>query len=146
MLANLLSEDKSHHNKGTISCELAVSVLLVEVMYADHQLDESERSMIADLLKRLYGLSDIDARRHIATAEAVMTDAVSLHQYTSSVNARLSYSDKILLIEGLWHVVYADGQVDKYEEHLVRRIADLIYISHKDFIKAKHSAQEAAKC
>ena len=142
----LLAENKSPHCKGAISRELAVTVLLVEVMYADHKLVESERSEIAGLLTDLYGLTDTDAQRHIVMAEAVMDDAVSLHQYTSSVNTLLSYSDKLLFIESLWRVVYADGQVDKYEEHLVRRIADLIYVSHNDFIKAKHSAHEAAKC
>jgi len=124
------------------SIEFSVAILLVEVMHADHQLDEQEKIIVIQLLTIQFEIDEIAAQDLFDRANKKVNGVVSLHKYTSHVNSDLSYDDKQLLMKNLWSVVYSDGRVDKYEEHLVRRISDLIHVSHKDFIKAKHLAQE----
>lgn len=133
---------KSATSDDADNLKFAVAILLVEVMHADHQLDEQEISMVIQLLQQQFGLDETAARALFSNANQKMKDVVSLHQYTSLINARLSHQEKKIFMTNLWRVVYADGQVDKYEEHLVRRVAGLIHIGHKAFIKAKHLAQE----
>lgn len=123
------------------SIELAVAILLVEVMHADYQLDEREGAMVVRLLQGQFEMTEPEAIELFAMASEKMKHAVSLYQYTSRLNRALSYQQKQNFMINLWRVVFADGQVDKYEEHLVRRVADLIHLSHKDFIKAKHFAE-----
>lgn len=132
------TEESIHDN----NIEFAVAILLVEVMHADHQLDEQEQTMIVTLLQQQFSLNIAEAMGLFEKANQKMKDAISLHQYTSQINSILSYQDKQALMINLWRVVFSDGQVDRYEEHLIRRVADLIYISHKDFVKARHIAEE----
>ena len=74
-------------------------------------------------------------------AEDRVKDVTSLHEFTSLLHGRLSNEEKVMLIEQIWRIILADDYVDKYEEHLVRRIAELLYVSHSDYIRAKLSAQ-----
>jgi len=140
------SSDKSVEKGNAESLEFSVAILLVEVMHADHQLDEQEISMVIQLLQQQFELDEAAARNLFSQANEKMKDVVSLHQYTSHVNATLSYQEKKILMTNLWRIVFSDGRIDKYEEHLVRRVADLIHVGHKDFIKAKHIAQENPVC
>ncbi len=129
-------EDDEHRLK------LAVTILLVEAMHADHELDEQEEILIVQIIKKQFALDELEARKLFSSANKRMEGAVSLHEYTSYIHSTLNYHDKQQLMINLWNVVLSDGHVDKYEEHLLRRISDLIHLSHKDFVKAKHQAQK----
>jgi uncharacterized tellurite resistance protein B-like protein len=41
----------------------------------------------------------------------------------------------------MWKVAYADGSVDKYEAHIIRRISDLIHLPNSQFVRAKQEAR-----
>ena len=112
-------------------------------MHADHQSDRQEQQMIVKLLQQQFELDKFHAMELFSKANEKMKDVVSLHQFTSQVNSALPYKQKQALMVNLWRVVFSDGRIDKYEEHLIRRVADLIHLSHKDFIKAKHLAEES---
>jgi len=124
------------------SLRFAVAILLVEVIHADHQIEEQEISMVINVLQQQFEIDESAARDLFEKANEEMKDVVSLHQYTSHINSALSSSEKQNLMTNLWRVIFSDGQVDRYEEHLVRRVADLIHVSHKKFINAKHLAQK----
>lgn len=138
--------DKFSEEDESESVKFAVAILLVEVMYADHEMDERETSMVMQILQKQFELDEASARSLFSKADEQVKDVVPLHQYTSYLGAKLSYEDKQTFMTNMWRVVYADDQVDKYEEHLVRRVADLIHVRHKDFIKAKHRAQQDPVC
>ena len=70
-----------------------------------------------------------------------MTQATDYHQFTSLIAKNFDQAQKIKVIEYLWMIAYSDYQLDKHEEHMVRRIADLIYVPHKEFLQAKHRVQ-----
>lgn len=144
ILGSIFLPSRAHENTEIADdIQFSVAVLLVEVIHADHVLHEQEQRMVIDLLRRQYALDEAAATELFSRANEKMKDAVSLYQYTSLINSKLSYRQKFEFMTNLWRVVFADGQVDRYEEHLVRRVADLIYLAHKDFIRAKHLANES---
>lgn len=147
ILGNIISSTSSHgHIDESVDVHFAVAILLVEVMHADHVLHDHEQEIVLKLLKQQYALNEAEAMDLFTRANKKMNDVVSLHRYTSMLNSKLLHEQKFKLVTNLWRVVLADGQVDKHEEHLVRRVADLIYLGHKGFIKAKHLAIESPIC
>ncbi len=124
---------------------LAAAALLVEVARADFEQDAAEEQAMAMLLKNTLGLEaeDIDALLH--NADNAVDNATSLYEFTRLINDHYSYDDKRALIQALWQVAFADASLHKYEEHLIRRVAELIYLTHEDFIRTKHAARTAAE-
>jgi uncharacterized tellurite resistance protein B-like protein len=96
-------------------------------------------------LQRRFSLSSAETEELAKLAEQEAGDAVSLYQFTALINRHFAASDKVRVIEMLWQVAYADGKLDRYEEALVRKIAELIHVPHRDFIQAKLRVQSAGK-
>ena len=125
--------------------QLATAALLLEMMQQDHQVNDSEREAVVQTLKKKFDLDEEETRKLIALARQEAEEAVDYHQFTSLIAREYSQEQKIRVIENLWSVAYADGHLDALEEHMIRRIADLIYVSHRDFIKTKHIAERSAR-
>jgi uncharacterized tellurite resistance protein B-like protein len=142
-LANLFRIGDPLH-EGSVPVEhqrrLAAAALLIETARADFTQDGVEEASMAAVLEESLGLTrdEIDDLLHLAGEE--VDAATSLYQFTRTVNDHFRPQDKAALIEDMWRVAWADGDVDKYEEHLIRRVADLIYVSHEDYIRSKLSA------
>jgi len=116
---------------------LAVASLLVEVLRADYETAPAERAQVVESLRGLLGLDATSCAELLADAEREVDGAHDLHQFTSELNRSLSPEEKFELVEQLWRVAQADTIVHKYEEHLIRRVADLLHVSHREFIAAK---------
>ena len=139
MLEKLLSffqqeEEKSEGHKP----ELAAAALLVEIMNADDNLSYEEAESIKSILFDTLYLTEEVASELLVTAKKQVNDANDLFQFTEVINANYSQEEKVSLIESLWKVAYSDKQLDKYEEHMIRKISDLLYVSHSDFIKTRN--------
>lgn len=117
--------------------ELAAAVLMVEVARADFDEDARELDVVRRQLGQRFKLADSEIDSLLAEARQTADREVSLHRYVSTLNDELDYDDKIAVLEMLWQVAYADGVLEKHEEHLMRRYADLLYIPHRDWIQAK---------
>lgn len=124
----------------THSLELAAAVLMMEISLADASIADEERAIVQQAMRFSFHLSEEEALALVELAETEVNHAISLHEFTSLLNQKLSADEKIRLVESLWQVAFADQVLDKYEEYFVRKIADLLYVSHKDYIKAKHKA------
>lgn len=124
--------------------ELAAAALLVEIMNADHKLSAEESKSIKSILFETLFITAEVADELLATAKKQVHEANDLFQFTEVINTNYSYDEKVSLIESLWKVAYSDKQLDKYEEHMVRRIADLLYVSHSDFIQTKNRIKAAS--
>jgi uncharacterized tellurite resistance protein B-like protein len=116
---------------------LAVAALLVEVLRADYDVSAPERRQVLDSIGRLLELEPAESEALLLSAERQVDGAHDLHQFTSELNRTLSHEDKLHLLEQLWRVAQADEAVHHYEEHLIRRVADLLHVSHREFIVAK---------
>jgi len=119
------------------SLRLATAALLIEAVRADTHVMDIELKAVREGLGRKFAINEEETAELIALAQAEADGAVSLYEFTSLIDKGFKYGDKKHIIELLWEVVYADDLLEKHEEHLVRRIADLLQVSHRDFIEAK---------
>jgi uncharacterized tellurite resistance protein B-like protein len=115
---------------------LATAALLIELSKADFEQDSAERDAIQHLLQR-DGLSDDELDELLELAEQQFAEDNAYHPYTSLINEHYSPEQKVELIETLWQVALADGEISKYEDHLIRKISELIYVPHREFIRTK---------
>jgi uncharacterized tellurite resistance protein B-like protein len=128
----------THSDPAIVSgVNLAVAALLVEVLRADYDVTEGERQQVVDSVTRLLGLDPEASAAIVAEAERHLDQAHDLYQFTSRVNRTYSDAEKLELLEALWRVAHSDQAVHKYEEHLIRRVADLLHIPHAGYITAK---------
>lgn len=117
--------------------QLAVAALLIEVATADHVMDSVELDALISLLERKFSLPHEQLVELAELAKSEAAEATSLYQFTQLINNECSNPEKFELIKGMWEIAYADNQLDKYEEYVIRKVADLIHISHSEFIRAK---------
>lgn len=117
--------------------QLAVAALLIEVATADHVMDGTELNALINLLERKFSLPHEQLLELADLAKTEAAEATSLYQFTQLINGECTASEKFELIKGMWEIAYADNQLDKYEEYVIRKVADLIHVSHSDFIRAK---------
>lgn len=120
---------------------LAMAALMLEVAESDYKEHPEEKLVLVDLAKKSFDLDENEANELVELAQKEHADSTDYFQFTSLINQHYNASQKIDLIENLWRIAYADNELHKYEEHVIRRIADLIYVSHKDFIASKHRVQ-----
>jgi len=117
--------------------ERVSAALLVEIARADHQLDDSEVQSIATALKKSSSLAHEEIDTILSDAIVDADSAVSLHEHVRLVNEHFSRQQKVLLMEQMWRVAVADGNIDQYEDYTIRKLSDLIYIRHSEFIQTK---------
>ncbi len=126
------SEEISEH-----SLQLATAALLIEMMRADAETSSQEQNAITDTIREKFHLSMEETETILRLAEEEISRATGYFEFTSLINKGYTYEQKIKVVEHLWEIAFSDAVLDKYEEHMVRKIADLIHVSHKDFIGAK---------
>lgn len=122
---------------------LASAALLLEVSHADFNVQDEELESIANSLTTRFNFSKQEVENLIELAKNEQESHVSIHPFVKIINDGCSAEEKVLLMEDLWRVAYADDKLDKYEEYQLRKIADLLYIRHSDFIKSKLKVIEA---
>lgn len=120
---------------------VASAALMIEMMRMDGEITGPERERVLHALEHKFGLSPVETAELVRLAEEEAREATDYYQFTSLIKDRLSLAQKERLIEHLWAVAYADGELHQYEEHLLRKIADLLYVPHKSFIAAKLRAK-----
>jgi len=142
-IKNFFEKNMSPEGNGDLEHELklATAALLIEMMYQDDQVNEKEIDAAKKALTEKFGLTDDEYHALFALAEEEVREAVDYHQFTSLIAREFTQAQKIKVVELLWSVAYADSHLDALEEHMVRKIADLIYVSHRDFMKTKHKVQ-----
>ncbi len=134
-----LQDTADHGRTGADNrVELAAAVLMVEISLADSSFDDNELAVIKSVLLNHFSIPTGQVDELIDLARHEVDLAVSLHEFTRMLNDNLDAAEKIRIIESLWRVAFADAVLDKYEEYYIRKIADLLYISHKDYIMTKH--------
>ncbi len=137
LLSNFSNQEEEIKDEKISSLDKACSALLIEVAYADKIFDESEINSLKESLKETYNIDEEIINQLISDAKKTVDESTSLYEYTRVVNDEFDYSDKLELLSRIWKLAFADGNLDKYEDHLIRKISDLIHISHSDFIKSK---------
>ena len=122
--------------------ELATATLLAEVARLDGSITPAEREAVLAAVRDRFHLSDEEAQSLIGLAEAEAREATDYYQFTSLIRERYSQEERQEIVELLWRAAYADRVLSAHEQHLIRKIADLLYVSHPAYIAAKMRAKE----
>lgn len=117
---------------------LAVAALFIEVTESDYRQSPEEKHALLKVVRDHFGLAVEEANRLISMAKAEQAESTDNFQFTTLINKNYNPEQKIRLIEGFWRIAFSDQELHMYEEHLIRRLADLLHVSHGDFIAAKH--------
>ena len=132
-----ISEDELEHQ-----LQLACAALMIEVLYADYSVNQDELDILRKTLQDNFAISSAEAIELIQLAEEERSESTDYYQFTSLINEFYTQQQKRDLVTRLWQMAYADKTVHKFEEHLVRRLADLLHVPHSAFIQSKHLASE----
>lgn len=125
----------------TVDINHAAAALMVEIMAADHQWDDIEAQQIKTLLNSQLGITEQEADEILEEASEKQKSAHDLYQFTSVINEHYNNDQKYQLLKQLWMVAFADGQIDRYEEHMIRKLSDLLHLPHSKFIQTKIDAR-----
>jgi uncharacterized tellurite resistance protein B-like protein len=136
-LKELFSIDALPDSHNTQRLELAAAALLIELSKADYRRDAREQQAIVAAIRSTYHLDEATIGELLRDAEIASDSATSLYEFTSVINSQCSEQQKYDLVCALWRVANADSNIDKYEDHLIGKIADLIYLPRSLFIRAK---------
>ncbi len=117
---------------------IATALLLLEVAKADHADDVVEDDAMLVALRQFFALGEQEVELLLAEARREADHAVELQQFTRRLHEQLSVAEKLRVIEMLWQVALADERLDKHEDYTVRKIADLLYVTHSDLIRIRN--------
>jgi uncharacterized tellurite resistance protein B-like protein len=112
-------------------------------MRADASFHPQERQAVLNALRDKFALAEDEALRLSELGETVAREATDLFTFTSRINEHFEMPQKLRMIEHMWRVAYADGVLSAHENHVMRRLADLLYIPQGAYVHAKMRAREA---
>lgn len=124
------------------SLEVSCAVLLCEVMRADHDNTSDEKKALDSLLSKHFSLSDTQVNSVISLAVELSENSSDFYQFTKVINEEYALDERIKIVDLLWQVAYADGELANIEEHIIRKIADLLHLRHSEYIATKINASE----
>jgi len=136
-LTDDLSENTAKQNSDEVTIEVACAVLLCEIMRADGHFDQQEQAKLAMLLVEQFNLNEEEVKQIIDQALIQSEQATDFYRYTSKINAHFSIEQRISMVKQLWNMAYADGELASIEEHIIRKIADLLHLRHAEYIQTK---------
>jgi uncharacterized tellurite resistance protein B-like protein len=143
MIASIQEWFKSHletnNNDSQHTIELATAVLLYEVMRADHKFEQLEENSYRKQLKKHFSLSGTELETLCQLSQSKADDAADYQQFTRVINDIYGVDEKRAVLDSLWSVAYADHELSPDEDYTIRKIADLLYIPHSQFIQSKLS-------
>lgn len=136
-IASALDAQADDSSVTPLDIERVSAILLVEIARADHDINPQERETIVQALAATSALGNVELNELIDEAFANADNVISLHAHVSLINESFKKQDKLALVEQMWRVAFADGNVDGYEEYTIRKLCDLLYIKHRDYLQAK---------
>tara|TARA_B110000014_G_C19517839_1_gene278612 strand:- start:23 stop:472 length:450 start_codon:yes stop_codon:yes gene_type:complete len=130
-------DHKDSPSLGSQALGLAASAILFEVARADFEFDPKEQQKLSALISDQFKLSSDETAELLSLAEKEADDSPGLYEFTNLINQHWTMEERIRLIENMWEIVYVDNRLDDNEQHLMRRVQNLLHVPHRDYIAAK---------
>jgi uncharacterized tellurite resistance protein B-like protein len=127
--------DKSGYHEKQL--QIATAAIFIEMAKADGEFSDEEREHIVVSLKNRYGLEEEYVHDLIELSKAELKDSISLYEFSGVINKNFTFEDKFELLKNLWRLIYTDKTLDKYEDHLIKKIGGMLQMEHKKIINAK---------
>ena len=118
--------------------QMATCILLIEVSKSDDDFDIQEQDKIKDLVKQKFNIPQDKIESIFMYCNKEHNSMTSLYDWTEVINKECNYEQKCMIIGYMWDIAFIDSTIDKYEDFTIRKVADLIYVKHKDFIALKN--------
>jgi uncharacterized tellurite resistance protein B-like protein len=122
--------------------KIATSVVLLEAVTADSILSDEELHKTIDLLKTKYDMTDTQVKSLIETSKEERENSTDLWYFTNLINENLNLEEKYDLMDMIWEVIYSDGMLNKYENHIAHKLRNLLNLDHSKFIELKLKVKE----
>ena len=132
------SESMSDNDLDIHQLQLATCILLIEVSKSDDDYDKAEQEKIISLIKDKFSLTDDEIEEVFSVSNNHHNKMISLFEWTDIINKECSYDQKLVIIGFMWDIAFIDSKIDRYEDYTIRKVCDLIYVKHKDFINLKN--------
>jgi uncharacterized tellurite resistance protein B-like protein len=143
-LLSRLTEPPEETPAGEHLLVLAAAALFLEVAWADHEIADAELALIESQLRQEFDLSADEIAELVAESRRAHEDSIGLYSYTRTINEHWDEQRKFTLVTALWRLALTNEGLHRYEEHTIRKIAELLYLSHSRFIEAKLIARRDA--
>ena len=140
-LLSQLTEGAENASNTAGTPDLAIAALLCQVSQADHSIDEQEQIAQTNMLMKLVNITESEAKELLSQANIRSENSASVYEFTDQLR-ELEQKERFELIQAMWNVAYADGYLDPIEEAVIRKVAELLYVNHNEFIRAKLSIVE----
>jgi uncharacterized tellurite resistance protein B-like protein len=124
---------------------VATCAVLLEMARIDSEFSEEEQESLVNILKKHYGLSNEDAEELIQASNKELEGSIDLWRFTHLINRNYTIEEKLEIIRTVWEIAYADGKLDKHEDYLLHKLAELLHLTHKQLIDAKLKVLEDRK-
>jgi uncharacterized tellurite resistance protein B-like protein len=144
VVGSITDDDGANEEDRDATLKLATAVLMVDVARADHVFEDEEFERVLALIQAHFDLDEDAARDLVDSAGDHAEDLVGVHDFTQALHEHLDEDEKARVVSLLWQVAYADGELDKYENSLVLKISDLLYVSRGRVMRLKHDAEQSA--
>jgi uncharacterized tellurite resistance protein B-like protein len=138
-----IADTQTNEIKQTMN--LICGALMVEVMAADHDFNSQEELKLKEILLNRFEIPEHEIQTISTQMRKRADDATSLYEYTSLINENFNPTEKLELVRNLWAIAFADNVLDRYEDSVIRRVCELTYVSHSDFIKTKLETKNIRK-
>ncbi len=133
------AEEISHADIQT-SLRIATCAIMVEIANSDDEFTEGERTRIVEILSEKFDLSDDEVHELIGIAQERIKESIDVWGFTKTINKVFTEDQKVGVLEAIWTVIYADGQLSQHEDSLVHKLSYLLGLEHKQLIDAKLKA------
>lgn len=115
--------------------------LFVEVSRVDYKIDEKEINFIIEILAKEFNFN-LDLIKEKLNIVRTSERLIGYHPITKYINENFDINFKKKVVLGLWKIAFINNDLDKYEDHLVRKVSDLLYINHSDNMLLRNKAKE----
>ncbi len=130
-------ENESGANSGSIRVHVATAVILLEVAHADEDYSPKENARIIEVLKKSFDLDNEEVSELLEISEEERKGSIDIWHFTNIINQHFDDEEKYRVVENIWQIIYSDGRLDKYEDHIVHKLSSLLHVPHKRMIEAK---------
>ena len=140
-LRHSLKPETTLPNLDSTALNEAIATLLIEAARVDNDTTEADIAEAKKSLKLLANIDSEQADELLRTVSLPKNRPTSYLPLTRTINQNLDYDQKCVLIGAMWAIAHSDSHIDPHEDHIIRKISDLIYVSHRDFINQKIKSQ-----
>jgi uncharacterized tellurite resistance protein B-like protein len=117
--------------------QIATCIILLEVAKSDDEFSSIEKTTVTAILKKKFLLSAEAAEELMGIAERKRKESIDLWEFTNLINKNYTKEEKQKIVEEVWQIIYADENLDMYEDHFVHKLAKLLQLKHNDLIESK---------